>query len=90
MTSRVKLTLHLAVRSQRSEATRSGSGRPEGRSVPYTMALFHTPRKGERDRDTERGREKTGTQRLRAMKARAVEGCQDRFTQLSSSLKEDQ
>lgn len=33
---------------QEEQRERVASGRPEGRSVPHTMALFHTPRKRER------------------------------------------
>lgn len=32
------------------------SGRPEGRSVPHTMAFFHTPKKEERETGRERER----------------------------------
>ncbi|KAG7242124.1 hypothetical protein INR49_024170 [Caranx melampygus] len=44
------LTQEVAAESKKSQGTRTSSGRPEGRSVPHTMALFHTPRK-ERERE---------------------------------------
>lgn len=44
------MNLVVAAASKKSRGSRIGSGRPEGRSVPRTMALFHTPRK-ERERE---------------------------------------
>lgn len=42
----------MAAASENSSGNRTDSGRPEGRSVPHTMVLFHTPRKvGVRERE---------------------------------------
>lgn len=74
----------VAAVSKKSKGTWTGSGRPEGRSVPHTMALFHTPSK---EREREQGPWWGGARRLRV---RAVGCCQDRFTQINGSVKQDQ